>query len=50
MERIQSKIKKMCDTLRNTYNKDCESLNTIEEQLIRAYCKASLPHLKDIKV
>ncbi|XP_011135784.1 uncharacterized protein LOC105181028 [Harpegnathos saltator] len=52
MERIQSKSKKLCDTLKETCKLESEDLavlGTIEQQLIKAYHVASLPHLKNIE-
>lgn len=49
MKNIQSKCRKLCKALEDNKSYS-ENLKMNEEQLIRAYCTASLPHLKDIKV
>lgn len=53
MERIQSKSKKLCGTLEKQYKLESENLAVLrmnEQQLIKAYHVASLPHLKNIEV
>lgn len=53
MERIQSRSGKLCETLENKYKLDSENLAILkrnEENLIKAYYTASLPHLNNIEV
>lgn len=53
MDRIQSRSKKLRETLEKTYKLEPEKLVVLrmnEEQLIKAYNAASLPHLKTIEV
>lgn len=52
MENIQSKSRKLCQTLKNhkLYSENLDTLKMNEEQLVKAYYAASLPHLKNIKV
>ncbi|XP_032673695.1 uncharacterized protein LOC116845277, partial [Odontomachus brunneus] len=52
MKRIQSKSKKLCETLEKQYELEPENLTVLrmnEEQLIKAYHTASLPYLKNIE-
>lgn len=53
MERIQSRSRKLCETLEKIYKPDSDNLAVLklnEERLIKAYYAASIPHLKNIKV
>ncbi|CAL1685671.1 unnamed protein product [Lasius platythorax] len=51
MESIQSKSKKLCQTLKNhkPYSENLDTLKMNEEQLVKAYYVASLPHLRNMK-
>ncbi|KAL6265259.1 hypothetical protein P5V15_002039 [Pogonomyrmex californicus] len=52
MERIQSRSRKLCETLEKIYKLDSDNLTmlkTNEEKLIRAYYVASEPYLKNIE-
>ncbi|XP_071556966.1 uncharacterized protein [Temnothorax nylanderi] len=52
MERIQSRSKKLCETLEKIYKPDSENLAVLkanEERLVKAYCAASVPYLKNIE-
>jgi len=52
MGRIQSKSKKLSDALKQckTDSESSDAINVNEEQLVKAYHVASLPHLKTIEV
>lgn len=53
MERIQSRSRKLCETLENIYKPDSDNLAMLkvnEEKLVKAYYMASVPHLKNIEV
>ncbi|XP_014471388.1 PREDICTED: uncharacterized protein LOC106742706 [Dinoponera quadriceps] len=52
MEKIESRSKKLCATLEKKYKLESEKLAVLrmnEEQLIKVYQAASLPHLKNIE-
>ncbi|XP_077277961.1 uncharacterized protein LOC143906054 isoform X2 [Temnothorax americanus] len=52
MERIQSRSKKLCETLEKIYKPDSENLAVLkanEERLVKAYYAASVPYLKNIE-
>ncbi|XP_011691480.1 PREDICTED: protein MIS12 homolog [Wasmannia auropunctata] len=52
MERIQSRSRKLCETLEKIHKSDPDNLATIkanEEKLVKAYCTASVPHLRNIE-
>ncbi|KAL6439134.1 hypothetical protein ACFW04_003828 [Cataglyphis niger] len=51
MKNIQSKSRRLCEALENhkSYSKNLATLKVNEEQLIKAYCAASSPHLMNIK-
>lgn len=53
MERIQSRSRKLCETLKKSYKPDSDNLAVLkanEEKLVKAYYTASVPHLRNIKV
>jgi len=53
MERIQSRSRKLCETLEKTYKSDSDNLAVLkinEEKLVKTYYAASVPHLKNIEV
>ncbi|XP_012531458.1 protein MIS12 homolog isoform X2 [Monomorium pharaonis] len=52
MERIQSRSRKLCETLEKLHNSDSDNLGLLkmnEETLVKAYYTASVPHLKNIE-
>ncbi|KYM93930.1 PREDICTED: protein MIS12 homolog [Cyphomyrmex costatus] len=52
MERIQSRSRKLCETLEKRYNSDSDNsaiLKANEEKLVKAYRTASVPHLQNIE-
>lgn len=52
MKNIQSKSRRLCEALEDhkSYSENLATLKMNEEQLIKAYYTASLPHLMNIKV
>jgi len=53
MERIQSRSRKLCETLEKIYKPDADNLAVLkanEEKLVKAYYTASVPHLRNIEV
>jgi len=52
IERIQSRSKKLCETLEKMCKSDSDNLalKANEKNLVKTYLAASVPHLKNIEV